>query len=228
MSKLFHKSTLLVAILIVLAGGLLLAAETVPMEVTSAKTEVRQILNDLETKMRKIESMQTKFSQTKKMSLFQHEVKLSGMLSMEKPEHLAWHTQSPVHYSIIFENDKMYQWDEDTQHVQVFTFSDSPVLKTVIEQMRTWFYGSYVALLDQYDIQVLSKKPLSLKFVPHKEVLSAAVIKEIAIWFREDESYIESILIFEKNGDQSQLTFTDTVLNAKVDPAVWEVNHRAI
>ncbi len=192
----------------------------------AGSTDVRQVLVDLEKKMYSIETMQTNFFQKKKLSLFQHEVHLQGTLSMEKPDRLAWHTEQPVRYSIIFEKNKIYQWDEDTKNVQVLTFANAPILKTVIDQMQTWFYGSYVALLEQYDIRVISTEPLELEFIPHADVVSAAVIKAVTIRFMPDQSYIESLRIEEKNGDQSFLSFTDTILNVKIDPSAWKIENR--
>ena len=186
---------------------------------------LRAILDDLEQKMLKIGSMQSRFIQKKKLSLFQHEIELHGSIAMKKPDRFAWRTESPVRYSIIIEKDKISQWNEDTNRVEVMSFSNVPALKIVIEQMRTWFYGAYGALLDQYDISLVTSEPLALKFVPREKTPGYGLIQSVTIQFRQDRSYIESILVEEKNGDLSALNFTDTVLNSKIDSAVWKAKN---
>ncbi len=190
--------------------------------------EMRQILGDLEKKMKQIENMQTGFVQKKKLKTFQHEVVLKGTIAMQKPNRFAWRIESPIRYSIVFKDGKIYQWNEDTDRVEVLSMSAAPVFKIVIEQMQTWFYGSYTDLLAQYDIRVFSKNPLVLEFTPHKEALSAPMIQAITIQFRHDQSYIESIRIMEKSGDQSLMIFTGTLLNTGIDASVWEMKQHAV
>ena len=99
--KVIRMAVFLGSFMIVFSGQLELARavsemRAIPAELTPAsQAEVRQILRDLEKKMRQIENVQTKFFQTKQMSLFQHEVKLHGSLAMEKPNRFAWRTESP-------------------------------------------------------------------------------------------------------------------------------------
>ena len=193
--------------------------------VVAGQTELRSVLDDLERKMLKIDSMQSRFTQKKKLSLFQHEIELHGSIAMEKPDRFAWRTESPVRYSIIIEKDKISQWNEDTNRVEVMSFSNVPALKIVMEQMRTWFYGAYGALLDQYDISLVTSEPLVLKFEPLEKTPGYGLIQSVTIQFRQDRSYIESILVEEKNGDLSTLNFTDTVLNSKIDSGVWKAKN---
>ena len=187
-----------------------------------ANPEIRQVLNDIESKMRQIESLQTRFIQKKQLSLFQHEIQIKGSIAMQKPDRFAWHTESPLRYSIIADRDKISQWDEDTDHVETLSFSSSPVVRMVIEQMQTWFYGAYGELIDQYEITLISKEPVALKFVPAEKSPALGMIRSVTMTFRQDLSYISSILIEEKNGDSSSMDFTETVLNSKIDPEVWK------
>ena len=188
---------------------------------------VQQVLEELEGRMGRVETMQSRFTQKKRLRMFQHEIELRGSVHMQKPGRFAWHTRSPVRHSMVLEDGKIYQWSEDTNRTEVFSFSDAPVLRMVIEQMQTWFNGEYAGLMDQYDIRVAAAEPLELEFIPQDDALSAGMIQSIRIRFRGDRSYIESIDIEERNGDRSVLLFTDTVLNAGIDPSVWKVKSRA-
>ncbi len=193
----------------------------------SGNTEIHRILSDLEKKMQQIETLHTHFVQKKQSSLFQREIRLQGSIAMQKPDHFAWRTESPLRYAIVAANGKISQWDEDTDRVEILSFSSSPVVRMVIEQMQAWFYGAYGALMDQYEITLVSKEPLVLKFVPNERGPVSGMIRSVTLRFQADLSYIESILIEEKNGDHASMEFTGTVLNSKMDTEVWEVKHGA-
>lgn len=207
-------------------GGGLCAFPLEPVA-ASGNMEIHQILSDLEKKMQQIETLRTHFIQKKQLSLFQREIRLQGSIAMQKPDRFAWRTESPLRYSIVAENGKISQWDEDTDRVEILSFSSSPVVRMLIEQMQTWFYGAYGALMDQYEITLISKEPLVLKFLPNEKSPAAGMIRSVTLRFQADLSYIESILIEEKNGDHSSMEFTDTVLNSKMNPEVWKVKHGA-
>jgi outer membrane lipoprotein-sorting protein len=177
--------------------------------------------------MRTIESMQTRFIQKKNLSLFSREIELRGVLAMEKPDRFIWRTEFPLKYAILVEKEKLSQWDEDSDQVQTLSYADTPAVKIVVEQMRTWFYGEYGSLLDQYQAEVLSRQPLVLKLVPGEKSPARGMIRSVTLSFKSDQSYIESILIEEKNGDRSEMLFKDTVLNSKIEPSVWKIKNAA-
>jgi len=199
-----------------------------PPVISPDRGEVLETLRDLEQKMRRIEYMQTGFTQIKKLSAFKHDIELKGSITMQKPDRFAWHTESPVRYSMVFEKGSVYQWNEDTNRVEVTALSSAPVLRIVMEQMQTWFSGSYVSLMDQYDIRILSKSPLSLEFVPRKTSFSFGLIQSLIIRFQADSSYIQAIEVEEENGDRSKMNFTDTVLNKEPNPSVWKADGHAV
>jgi len=195
--------------------------------VSEGNAEIHQILNSLEVNMQKINTMQTAFTQTKHLNMFTQPVVLSGLIYMQKPEQFAWYTKSPIRYSMVFEKDKIYQWSEDADRVEAFSFAKMPVIRLVFEQMQACFNGSYTKLLDDYAAQVESREPLVLKFTPRENGLLFGIIQSITVRFKGDRSYLESIRTEEKNGDYSEMNFTNTILNAKIDAAVWKLKSRA-
>lgn len=185
--------------------------------------EVVSALGEVEARMRGIETMQTRFVQKKNLGMFNREIELSGMIAMAKPDRLAWRTESPLRFVIVAGDGKVSQWDEDTDKVQTLAYSDSPAARIVIEQMKTWFYGEYGALLDQYESEIVSKAPLTLRFIPGNKSPARGMVRSVTMQFRPDMNYIQLIQIEEMNGDRSVMEFSDTVLNGKIDPAVWRI-----
>ena len=195
-------------------------------DVPSSSVDIRQVLHDLEENMGRIESIHAKFIQKKKMKIFKHVIELSGSFYMQKPDRVAWHTHSPIEHSIVFKDNKVHQWNRETNHVDITSLKDAPVLRSVIEQMQTWFYSSYVSLLDEHEVDILSKEPLKINFIPQKDSFYAKMIEHVVIQFNHEQSTIDSIEINEKSGDKSVFFFTETLLNNEIDPSVWNVQRR--
>ncbi len=219
------KKIFLTGLFLVLISGSLGALPAEPAG--AGNQDLRAVLDRLEENMRHIDNMKTQFVETKKMSLFERDIKLTGSVAMEKPGRFAWRTDSPVRYALVVDQDKISQWDEDSGRVQTVRASASPVMKIVIEQMRTWFYGAYGEMMGQYKVTLVSKEPLTLQFVPEEKSPAFGMISAVTLVFENDQSYIAAIRIDEKNGDYSFLKFNETRLNEGISPEVWKADKNA-
>lgn len=184
-----------------------------------------RVLKDIETKMSEIQTLSTRFTQKKQLSLFQKEILLTGSIAMEKPGRFSWRTESPLKYSIVVHDGKVSQWDEDTDRVETVSFSSSPAARLIVEQMQVWFYGQYASIAGQYDISLISKEPPVIKFTVTEKSPAHGLIKAVTVRFHQDLKHIDSIQTEEMNGDQSSMDFTGTVLNAPVSPEMWKAKH---
>jgi outer membrane lipoprotein-sorting protein len=62
-----------------------------------------------------------------------------------------------------------------------------------------------------------------LEFSPRANNDARKVLKNITITFREDETYLQQIRMQELSGDVTTITFLNTILNAPLDSASFEV-----
>jgi len=119
------------------------------------------------------------------------------------------------------------QWDEDTNQVQQISLNRNPSFKVAIEQMQNWFSGSYRSMLTDYKINLLSKSPIVLEFIPKDNSPACNFIERVVVRFKGDEVYIGNISIEEKSKDRTVLTFINTRINQPIDKNVWEVGPNA-
>jgi len=162
------------------------------------------------------------FTQTKNMALFNAPLVIKGRLYLQRPGYFAWHTDSPMAYSLVMRGDKAWQWDEETKKVQALPLKRSPAFETAVRQMRGWFDGDYGVLAADYDIAVVREQPAVLKFTPKAGSSAAGLISGVKVFFRKDRRYIERIEIKEKNSDTTTIVFTHTVIDAPISPDAWE------
>jgi len=188
------------------------------------RNDLSAVLSRLEKKMSGIKTLKTGFVQEKELAVFKQKVVLKGTVCIEKPGRLAWYVNEPMKYKMVISQDMISQWDEDTNKVQKISLSKNPAFEAAIGQMQEWFSGAYTPLLKEYEIILLKENPASLKFTPRASTIAGNVIKSVTVDFRKDEQYISRILIEEKSGDATNLSFVDTQLNIPLDDLVWKVN----
>jgi chaperone LolA len=184
--------------------------------------QIDKILSDMEQKTKDVNSIQTRFIQTKKLAVFTKEITIEGMVYIKKPNLFAWHVYKPVFYGLVVEGNEISQWDSDTNQVQTISMKNNPAFNAIFEQMNGWLSGKYHSFMGDYNISVVNENPLTLKFIPLKSAVSHKFIKSITIFFDKDPRYIKKFIIDEKNGDQTVLSFLDTKLNSPIPANAWQ------
>ncbi len=189
--------------------------------------EIDGVLTRLEHNMSEINSISSGFVQEKDLALFKNRLVIKGFVYLKKPDLLAWYVTEPLRYKVVIKGDTIAQWDEETNKTQKISIKKNPALQTVFEQMNKWFSGTYGSMTNEYRIMLLSRAPVSLRFIPKNGTYAYNAISSVTVTFRDDERYIKKIEINEKTGDRTKLTFVNTFLNGTIDDAAWEVKPRA-
>jgi outer membrane lipoprotein-sorting protein len=188
-----------------------------------ADESIDELMTRLSAEFATIQTVQTRFVETKQIRILEQNMELTGRLAIEKPERLAWRVEKPLACTLIIADGKVKQWDEDSQSVQSFSSRSNPVFAMVLDQMQNWFSGNFVTLQADYDVTVEQDAPLILLFKPHADSPNAQAIKNVRVTIREDLRYVQSIRIADSSGDITDMTFVDTVLNEAVPPETWKV-----
>jgi outer membrane lipoprotein-sorting protein len=188
-----------------------------------AASDVKTLLIQLETKMSEVKSIETDFTQEKRMTVFNQPIISKGKIFIQKPSLFSWRVNSPVHYTMFINGDIIRQWDEESNQIQQFSLSRNPGFSIAIAQMQVWFSGAYVYLLKDYDVNIISEEPVILEFAPIQSNPAFSLIKSVKVFFEKDGRYLQEIRIEEKNQDATILTFSSVKLNMPIDPSVWEL-----
>ena len=221
MVLLMKKRTYLLIIfyLIVLAApGACFAQET-----ENACDEIAEVLTRLEHNMSEIKSISSGFVQEKDLALFKNRLLIKGFVYLKKPDLLAWYVTEPLRYKVVIKGDTIAQWDEETDKTQKISIKKNPALQAVFEQMNKWFSGAYSSMTSEYRIMLLSRAPVSFRFIPKEGTYAHNAISSVTVVFRDDERYIQKIEIKEKTGDFTNIRFINTLLNGIIADTAWEL-----
>ncbi len=182
------------------------------------------LLVELQRSLAGTTNVQTDFVQEKNLAILQQAVIIKGRLAVTQPDRLAWQVLEPIRYNLVLDGTTLRQWDEATDKVQQMSLAGNPVFGVVATQLRAWFAGHFDALTKDFDVSIdATVSPPAIAFVPREASFAAKAIRRVTLTFREDRRYLHSILIDERSGDRTLMTFTNTVLNGAVDPTLWEV-----
>ena len=180
-------------------------------------------LLDLQRSLAGTTNVQSDFVQEKRLSMLQQNVVIKGRLAVEQPDRFSWQVTEPIRYTLILEGTNLRQWDEPTGRVQQMSLAGNPVFGVVATQLRAWFAGQLDSLLQDFDAEIEAMSPPRISFTPRDGSFARKAIRRVTLTFREDRRYIQNMEIEELSGDQTRMTFTNTVLNAPIDPQAWEV-----
>ena len=210
------------------ALGLLVAASCAPLPSAAAEPAApdnasEDALRQIEKSFASITNVQTAFVQEKQLAVLQQKVQIKGTIVVQNPDMLAWRVTDPIRYALVIRNTTLQQWDGESDRVQRISLAGNPVFQVVISQLRAWFGGQFHLLAQDFDARVLSRSPLAIEFVPREGSFARQAISSVRLTFRDDERYVKGLEIDEKSGDKTWISFTNTVLNAPVDPRTWEV-----
>ncbi len=189
-----------------------------------ATNDVKSVLSRLEDNMSQLKTLDTKFRQIKRLSVFKKDIEISGKIFLQKPDLFSWIVLKPIKFKMVIDGNSMKQRNENSKKIETISTKNNPAFEMAVSQMKLWFSGAYKGLVEDYNIWVVENSPIKLKFVPFDNNPARNYISEVIISFRIDEKYIEKIEIFEKNGDYMTISFYDTLINSDIDSAVWNIN----
>jgi outer membrane lipoprotein carrier protein len=185
------------------------------------------LMESLSREFSAIRTVQTQFVETKQIRILDQTLELSGSLAIEKPERLAWRVEEPLACTVIVADGRVRQWDEDSGKTESFSSRSNPVFAMVLDQMRNWFSGDFASLQTDYDVHIEQHDPPVLRFTPRTGSPNAQVIRTVRVAIRDDLRYVQSIGITDSSGDETNITFIDTVLNEPVPPETWRIQRNA-
>ena len=194
---------------------------SVSAEQVGANSEnITKILKLLEKQFSGVKSISADFVQTKKMSLFDRDIKLKGHLTITFPHYFKWEVFEPVKTTVTADGDSIEIWDAETGKTQKTSIKNNPVVKSVWAQIDAWFMGRYAELAAKYTIQTVAddkgtKELPVLRFTP-KSAKFAKVMKSVTVTFAPPDKntagryYLKKIVLTEQSGDYTLIEFLNT------------------
>ena len=205
------------------AGEVSIQTEPEPQE-AEAKAGVPNTA-ELLANIANFKTLRTKFVQTKHLKAFKKPMVLNGELCLDRPgKRFAWHVEKPLQYSCIIANGKLTQWDADSDKTVSVPFSKYPMLEMLSDAMTAFASGDVKALEKDFEAAPGADGTIVLK--PRSERFAASLITEVELTLDEEKTKIVKVRASEKNGDVTELVYTDSVFDSDIPNTLWQAKRK--
>lgn len=199
-----------------LIGSLVLALGTT-LSAPAAADDVTDTFAEIKKAREKLQTMVATFTQERTIGLLSSTVKSEGEMTLVRPDKLRWELKSPdaVVYWITPEG---FAFSTASGGANV-SKSAAKKFGDVLSDLLVFMGGDLEKLKERYDFTVPSKKDgVVLKAVPKSEEVKK-IVKSLELTVAADLWTVKKIVIEEKGGDRSVITFTKVTKDVKVDDA---------
>ena len=170
-------------------------------------------------------TLRTKFVQTKHLKAFKKPMILNGELCLDRPgKRFAWHVEKPLKYSCVIANGKLTQWDADSDKTVSVPFSKYPMLEMLSDAMTAFASGDVKAL--EKDFEAAAGQDGTVVLKPPSERFAASLITEVELTLDDSKTKIVKVRASEKNGDVTELVYTDSVFDSDIPDALWQAKQK--
>lgn len=191
----------------------------VSLEAENAASEVT--LSEINQSMRKMSTFSARFKQVKQFRILTSHIVLDGSIYISRsPFKLAWRIEKPMRYTVIMDENRLWQWDEETTHTKEYKFNDNPVLKMVSQTYHELMLGDFTRIAGECDIAIDSSSH-AIKVTPRAKSNMSKAISQITFRFNENFRYLVHIAIAEPGGNSTTIDFSGIKINEPISEKAW-------
>lgn len=164
-----------------------------------------------------ISSIQANFKQEKYLKILSSPLISIGRFYFQKPKSFRWEYISPVQSILLMHHDKIKRYIHSSGQLIEDAGVNIQGMQMIIQEILMWLKGNFDNPIFEMKIENASKAIL----IP-KDPSFSKMICRIELIFSKTPGIIEMISIYETETDYTKFTFTDTIVNVKIEDAIFE------
>lgn len=197
-----------------LIGSLALAAAAT-LSAPARADDVSDTFAEIKKAREKLKTLVATFTQERTIGLLSSTVKSEGEMTLVRPDKLRWELKSPDAV-VYFITPEGFAFSTATGSANV-SKTAAKKFGDVLSDLLIFMGGDLDKLKERYDFTIPSKKDgVVLKAVPKSEEVKK-IVKSLELTVAADLWTVKKIVIEEKGGDRSVITFTKVTKDVKVD-----------
>ncbi|SHI67673.1 LolA family protein [Flavobacterium terrae] len=182
-----------------------------------SNSEILNFKNEVTKETKNIKSLKTDFVQYKHMDFLSKDIETSGKMVFKAPNLLNWQYTKPYQYSIVFKNNKIYINDQGNK-------STVDAKSKMFEKINKLIVGSVSGNMfddNEFTITYFKTKDYNIAKLFPKTATIKKYIKEVNLFFPENESTVSQVKLIEPSGDYTKIVFKNKQVNAKIDDSAF-------
>ncbi|GEN75879.1 outer membrane lipoprotein carrier protein LolA [Chryseobacterium hagamense] len=183
-------------------------AQNTAMSGAEAKAFVARVSS--ETK--EIKTLQSDFTQTKKMDFLDKNIVTYGRMSLKTPNMLSWKYTKPYQYSIVFRENKIFINDQGKKSaVDARSKTFEKINKLIVGSSNGQMFND-----PEFSVAYLKNGSSNIARFTPKSAQLLKYIKQIELYFPKNQSTVSQVNMTEASGDTTNIVFKNTRINAPV------------
>ncbi|KFF14614.1 outer membrane lipoprotein carrier protein LolA [Chryseobacterium soli] len=174
--------------------------------------EAKAFVTRISSETQQIKTLQSDFTQTKKMDFLDKNIVTYGKMSLKSPNMLSWKYIKPYQYSIVFKDNKIFINDQGKK-------SSVDAKSKTFEKINKLIVGSSNGKMfndPEFTVTYFKNGNYNIaKFIP-KSAQLLKYIKQIELHFPKNETTVSQVNMTEASGDTTNILFKNTKINAPI------------
>lgn len=181
--------------------------------------EAKAFVTKVSSETQLIKTLQSDFTQTKKMDFLDKNIVTYGKMSLKSPNMLSWKYTKPYQYNIIFKDNKIFINDQGKK-------SSVDAKSKTFEKINKLIVGSSNGKMfsdPEFTVAYFKNSNYNIaKFTP-KSAQLLKYIKQIELHFLKNQSTVSQVNMLEASGDTTNIVFKNTKINAPVSASEFSL-----
>lgn len=186
----------------------LFSAQNTSMSAAEAKAFVTKVSSETQ----EIKTLQSDFTQTKKMDFLDKSIVTYGKMSLKTPNMLSWRYTKPYQYSIVFKDNKIFINDQGKK-------SSVDAKSKTFEKINKLIVGSSNGKMfndPEFTVAYFKNGNFNIARFTPKSAQLLKYIKQIELHFPKNQSTVSQVNMTEPSGDTTNIVFKNTKINAAI------------
>ncbi|MCD1115757.1 LolA family protein [Chryseobacterium turcicum] len=197
---------------IALGAFLLISGFVFAQNTAMTSAEIKAFVSNISSETKEIKTLQSDFTQTKKMDFLDKSIVTYGKMSLKSPNTLSWKYTKPYQYSIIFKDNKIFINDQGKK-------SSVDAKSKTFEKINKLIVGSSNGKMfsdPEFAVAYFKNGTSNIaKFTP-KSAQLLKYIKQIELHFPKNQTTVSQVNMTEASGDTTNIMFKNTKINAPI------------
>jgi outer membrane lipoprotein-sorting protein len=166
----------------------------------------------------------TRFTQERHLSLFEEPLRSEGYLCFQKPGHVRWETTTPYRSILLSDGAGVAQFEWLDGKWSKLELGLADALQHVLAQIAGVMEGQYSAKSGAYSASVKTEAagPV-ITLVPQEERIRK-VMAQIEVHLAADLKAVRRVVLRENGGDYTDIQFTEQVAALAFPPRTFDRN----
>ena len=181
----------------------------------------RQAIQQVSRAAAAIKTMQADFVQTKHLRMLGDKMVSRGRMCYQQSDRLRWEYTKPYAYTLILNGNSVMM--SKGGHRDVVDVNRNKVFREIAQMMMSSVVGTCLTDSKRFKVSMtVDKQTCTATLLPQKKDVKA-MFTRIVLVFNRKTAVVSKVIMYEKNGDRTEITLDNVRIGAAVSPTEFTI-----